>query len=381
VSRPVTGRLIWTGAGYSARFGNRGKLIPLGTDDKRVALPKMAALARDPAALEAAGHTPPPDHETFTEAARRLVAVQVANGIPSAPARLSRIERWAIPHLGHLPVTKVRPGHVTALLEYVAGLGRSSTTLSHMRGDLIFVFGRLIKEETEGLTRNPARGELVDTPPGVDDERPRTILRDEEFVALVDAPTTPPQLRLMAIASRAVGGMRTSDLRAWQWSHLDTPAAGGTWGWADVPRPKTNRKPTGGAARRGATTHRLERLELPATVALELETWWKASGCPVDGPVFRMPPARKSYAADLRAALLAAGVDRHELHHDTERTRRVDFHSFRRAWATAIGAAGLNAQTAMLVTGHKQMSTHMRYQRPEAMAVPASAIPTWGCEK
>lgn len=367
------GRLIWTGAGYSVRFGNRGKLIPLGTDDKRVANARRAKLATDPDARAAAGLTPPTATETFAEAARRLVQVQLDAGVPSAPARASRLERWAIPELGTKLVTEVRPGHCTSVLDRVAALGRSSTTITHMRGDLIYVFGRLLKEEA--ITRNPARGELVDTPPGVDDPRPRVILRDEEFATLVNAPTTPAQLRMMAIASRAVGGMRTSDLRAWQWAHLDTT----TWGWADVPRPKTDRKAA--RARAPGAPHlgyRLERLELSPLAGAELATWWEAAGRPAAGPVFRFPPARKSFAADLRAALLAAGVDRHDLHHDTDRTRRVDFHSFRRAWATAIGAQGLNAQTAMLATGHKQMSTHMRYQRPEVIAVPSGAVPTWG---
>jgi len=367
--RPRTGTLIWTGSGYSVRFGSRGKLIPLHTDDKRIAKARQAALARDPAA----GATPLPATETFAEAARRLVAVQIEAGIPSAPDRLSRLERWAIPEIGDMPVTAVRPGHVSGVLEAVAARGKSSTTLAHMRGDMIYVFGRLLKEET--VTRNPAQGELVDTPPGVDDERPRAVLRDEEFAALVEHPTTPPQLRMMAIVSRAVGGMRTSDLRAWTWGHVDTT----TWGWADVPRPKTAKRARAINGPR-APQYRLERLELPPRVAAELRGWWEASGRPQGDttPVFRMPPCRKSYAADLRAALLAAGVDRHELHHNTDRTKRVDFHSFRRAWSTAIGKAGLPAQMAMKVTGHRQMSTHLRYVQPEVLSVPAAAVPTWG---
>lgn len=364
--RPRTGQLIWTGSAYSARFGREGKLIPLHTDDKRLARAALTRLLNDPAA-----EAPAPEGETFQAAAERLVKVQLDADVPSAPARISRLRRWAFPIIGTMPVGKVKPGHCTSVLEHVAGLGRSSTTIGHMRGDLIFVFGRLLKEEA--VTRNPARGELVDTPPGTDDPRPRVLLRDEEFATLVNAPTTPAQLRMMAIVSRAFGGMRTSDLRAWMWEHVDTT----TWGWADVPRPKTDKK-----SRRktppGVREYLLERLELPPPVAAELGLWHAAAGHPTSGPVFTFPPSRKSYAADLRAALAAAGVDRHELHHHTERTKRVDFHSFRRAWSTAIGAAGLNAQMAMKVTGHRQMSTHMRYVRPEVLQVPASAIPAWG---
>jgi integrase len=366
--RKRTGTLVWTGKAFSVRFAN-GPLIPLHTDDKRIAQARRRALANDPSA-----GAPTSAVETFEEAARRHVAVQLEAGVPSAPARKSRLERWAFPIIGKLLVTAVRPGHITSVLEHVASLGKSSTTLAHMRGDMIYVFGRLLKEEV--VTRNPARGDLVDTPPGVDDERKRTILRDDEFAALVEAPTTPPQLRMMAIVSRAFGGMRTSDLRAWNWQHVDLPP-GGAWEWADVPRPKTAKR--GGAKRgpRGAS-HALERLALPPAVAAELATWWLAQGRPSEGPVFTFPPSRKSFAADLRAALLAAGIDRHELHHDTERTRRVDFHSFRRAYVTAIARAGLNAQTAMKAAGHRQMSTHMLYAVPELIEVPAAALPTWG---
>lgn len=348
-----TGTLIWTGKQWSGRLTRTSKLIPLHTDDKRVARARLSDLANDPSATAPTGAV-----ETFEEAARRVVAVQLDAGVPSAPARQSRLERWAFPLIGAMLVTAVRPGHITGVLEHVRDLGKSSTTLAHMRGDLIYVFGRLLKEEA--VTRNPARGELVDTPVGTDDGRKRTILRDEEFAALVNAPTTPAQLRMMAIVSRAFGGMRTSDLRAWTWAHVDLVA-----GWADVPRPKTAKAARRTARGAAAQAYALERLALPAPVAAELETWWVAAGRPVAGSVFRFPAAIKSFAADLRVALLAAGVDRHELHHDTERSRRVDFHSFRRAWATAIAGAGLNAQSAMQLTGHRQMSTHMLYVVPE----------------
>lgn len=361
--RKRTGTLIWTGKQWSVRFAG-GKSIPLETNDKRVAKARQRALASDPTTTAPTTHI-----ETFEEAAR--IRLERATGSRHVTTeRESRLRRWAFPLIGKMLVTEIKPGHITSVLEHVAGLGRSSTTLTHMRGDLIWVLGRLVKEEI--LTRNPARGELVDTPAGTDDLRPRVLLRDEEFVAFVEAPTTPPQLRMMAIVSRAFGGMRTSDLRAWAWEHVDL--ASGAWEYADVPRPKTSKKRK---RQPGEPAYVLERLALPPLVAAEVRAWWEAAGRPAEGPVFAFPPARKSFAADLRAALLAAGVDRRELHHDTDRTKRVDFHSFRRAWSTAIGAAGLNAQTAMKVTGHRQLSTHMRYVRPEVIGIPSAAIPIW----
>jgi hypothetical protein len=42
-----------------------------------------------------------------------------------------------------------------------------------------------------------------------------------------------------------------------------------------------------------------------------------------------------------------AGVDRHELHHETEWSLPVDFHSCRRVFATALAEAGVEPRMAM----------------------------------
>ncbi|HKO46478.1 MAG TPA: tyrosine-type recombinase/integrase [Polyangiaceae bacterium] len=52
---------------------------------------------------------------------------------------------------------------------------------------------------------------------------------------------------------------------------------------------------------------------------------------------------------------------RNAIQTDTPRSRRADFHSFRRAFNTALGAAGVNVQQAMALAGHKDTRTHMSY--------------------
>jgi hypothetical protein len=142
--------------------------------------------------------------------------------------------------------------------------------------------------------------------------------------------------------------------------------------YADVPRPKTEHIAEDDAGE-GAPPR--ERLALPGDVADVLRGWWHATGCRVDGPVF--PEQRHSYARELRSALRRAGVVRVELHKPTDKTLPVDFHSFRRAFVTAIGKAGLNAQTAMRLTGHTTMATHMRYNRPDILSIPEVAVPSF----
>ncbi len=350
MARKRTGTLVWTGKQWSARF-SAGPLIPLQVTDKRIARARMAELARG-------GAAPTTPIETFESAARRIVAQLETDGMVTADERLSRLERWAFPALGSMLVDQIKPGNVTSLLEDVASYGKSRQTIIHLRNDLSKIFAELVRDEV--LPRNPAKAELIRTPRVARDDRPRTLLTDDEFAALVSAPTTPVQLAMMAIASRGFGGMRTSDLHAWTWTDVDLVG----WAYADVPRPKTER---------GATGHQRERIELPPNVAGALRVWWEKHGRPTKGPVF--PQQRHSYARPLRSALRAAGVTRPELHKPSETSKPVDFHSFRRAFVTAVGAAGLNAQTAMRLTGHRTMATHMRYNLPETLQIPQAAVP------
>jgi integrase len=53
------------------------------------------------------------------------------------------------------------------------------------------------------------------------DERRRLVLTDEEFDALMASDAMSAELAAMAFTSRTFGGMRTSDLHAWDWKHDD----------------------------------------------------------------------------------------------------------------------------------------------------------------
>jgi integrase len=362
--RKRTGSLIWTGKQWSARVAG-GALVPLLVSDKRVARARLRELVEK-------GSAPTAPIETLEAAARRIVAALDADGMVTADERLSRLERFAFPTLGTLLVTEVKPGLISALLEDVASKGKSRQTIIHLRNDLGKVFAELIRDEV--LVNNPAKAERVRTPRVAKDPRKRALLTDTEFLKVVQAPTTREQVRVMATCSRGFGGMRTSDLHEWRWTDVDLVG----WVHSDIPRPKTEHSE--------AVAPR-ERIAIPSEVLDVLHAWWVGQGSPSVGPVFPLPsrrprktPGRRqrlvpSYARELRAALLAAGVDRHELHHPTATTKPVDFHSFRRAFVTAVGAAGLNAQTAMRLTGHRSMATHMRYNLPDLLTIPDAAVP------
>jgi hypothetical protein len=118
-----------------------------------------------------------------------------------------------------------------------------------------------------------------------------------------------------------------------------------------------------------------------------LRAWWEGKGCPSWGPVFPVARGQRtgeargksSYALRVRRAFLKAGATRHELHHDTPTSRKLNFHSTgRRAFSTALAKSGVNEQTAMALTHHADSRVHNRYVGELAREVPASALPSLG---
>ena len=133
--------------------------------------------------------------------------------------------------------------------------------------------------------------------------------------------------------------------------------------------------------------------EIPIAVRPFIKAWWEEHGSPESGPVFpvrrgkRLAESRtakplfkktskQSYAEKLREQLWLAGIRRHELHNETTTTLPVDFHSTRRAYATALARAGVNEQTAMKLTGHSDSKVLQRYlESLEVKALLAAAAP------
>ena len=109
-----------------------------------------------------------------------------------------------------------------------------------------------------------------------------------------------------------------------------------------------------------------------------------------------------SFADRLRRNLMLAGVKRHDcerpdvratedtpccrefasdpLYHATEWSLPVDFHSFRRAFSTALAEAGINSQQAMKLAGHADARAHARYiiEAETPRRIPEAALPLLG---
>jgi hypothetical protein len=84
----------------------------------------------------------------------------------------------------------------------------------------------------------------------------------------------------------------------------------------------------------------------------------------------RLPPVT---GGDSRPALNPADP----FYFDTPVSRRVNFHSMRRAYGRALSAANVDMQTAMTLTSHADTKVHMGYVREleAAKPVPAAALP------
>lgn len=364
--RPRSGELYRSRGRWFARVTVRTegaahrKRVDLNTEVVAVARAKLARLL--------AGDSEATSDETFEQAARRTCA---AATIVTAAERLSRLSRYAFPILGDVPAVRVKAPLVSSVLlaAAVGGLGRSA--VKHLLDDMAAVFVALWREDAIAAAAIPTRKVLI-PPEAKADGRPRVVLTDEEIERFLAWPELPLWLRCMCLASRTLGGMRTSDLHRWDWVQVDTEG----WAWAEVPRPKT----------KSAT-----RLVPPDVLVPVLRAWWIASGRPTHGPVFprRAGPAKgrahgkRSHVRELRRALWEAGVRRGEtretdpLQTDTATTRRLDFHGFRRAFATGLARAGVNVQTAMALAGHRSPQTHQRYVRlVETLEAPAAALPS-----
>ena len=94
-------------------------------------------------------------------------------------------------------------------------------------------------------------------------------------------------------------------------------------------------------------------------------------------PELRVTAGGTSYAQRLRRELWRMGIRDHAIHNDTPTSKRVDWHSFRRAFATSLAEAGVNEQRAMRLAAHSDSKVHARYvQETQAMqTIPDAAVP------
>ncbi len=266
--------------------------------------------------------------------------------------------------------------------------------MTHVRGVIHRLFDAAWRAEI--IESNPVS--RVRTPRVREVRKERVILTDSEFEQLIACAEVDLELRMASTVARCEGGMRTGDLLRWDWAMIDRAA----FAECVIPRSKTGTP---------------QVLAIPPSLSPVLRAWWAQAGYPDAGAVF---PARRgkragdfkrangyTFAKRLRAALFRAGVWRLEpevpntspgtrtdlgcaargtklapnpsdpLYFETAVTRPVDFHSFRRAFNTALAEAGINVQTAMALAAHSDARTHMRYVMKTTVmrTIPEAVLP------
>jgi integrase len=408
MARKRTGSLYWTKSGWRARLTldvddvELRRSFDLETTDKRVAKIKLKRLLEQPDAGPGELATEAKRSETFEQAADRIIK---ASGIRSATMRLGRLRKHAYPAFGQKPVEAVTASDVEEMLDTIAADGGSRQGCVHLRNDVSAVLGELWRLEV--VPTNVAKKARIPKTAKVD-RRERTVLTDGELLTYIawEHPLEHEQdsvreRQTMACVSRVFGGVRLGDLRALGWELFDTVEGAFAWGWA--PRQKTERP---------------QQLEVPAVLRPILRDWWERAGRPSTGPVFpirrgeRAGKARDHHdspAEALRRDLRRAfGIDERvhvqakvkhgrkwawrqmreptpretELLEDTKFTRRVDFHSFRRAFKQALADAGVELTQALALSGASDVKAHLRYltNTSKMRHVPDAALPNFGME-
>jgi len=371
-------------------------LYSLGTTDKALARRKLAklvaAIERGEDVTDVASVVGAP--ERVRDYADGWLATRSAQGVGMVQKERRTLEMYAFDAIGRLPLCDVRPSHVRSILDEAAAKGLRRATVAEIRGVLHRLFRAAV--EVELVEHNPATP--VRTPKLREVRKERCILTDDEFLRFVACSDVGLEIRMLSLVARCEGGMRTGDLHTWDWTMIDRVHFAECF----IPRAKTKMP---------------QALAIPDVLAPFVRAWWERAGKPESGPVFpvcigdragQVKSASNSYAKRLRRDLFHAGVyrmtpimvpatskgtrtdrgktangtkpapnPRDPLYFATATTLPVDFHSFRRAFASALAEAGVNVQHAMHLSSHSDPRVHARYVMNTAAMrqIPAAAVP------
>ncbi len=401
MTKKPTGYLYWRKSGWRARIKMEvdGEWIrqtfDLKTDNKAAARVKLKRLLEQHAPSE----TEAVRVETFREAAERVVD---ASSIGTKEARLTRLRSHVFGCIGNIPVDKLRAADVSEVLKSAADCGQSKQSIQHLRNDISSVLSELWRDEM--IAENVASKARIPKSAKVD-TRERAVLSDEELIVYLGWEHPAKAYRVatlerqtMACVSRMFGGLRLGDIRTIRWEAFDIDGGNFPTGWA--PRRKTKRP---------------QLLEVPEMLRPILRDWWERAGRPAEGLMFpvrkgatagqerkpsspakalrrdlaramglqvpvRTPIKRRNGRDDVRVTWAEGrkpNPRERELLEETEFTRPVDFHSFRRAFKQALADAGVELTQAMALSGATDVKAHQRYlaNTSKMRQLPAAALP------
>jgi site-specific recombinase XerD len=216
--------------------------------------------------------------ESFEQAATRVQEIR-SKTIANTRTEGSYLRAHVNPVIGRIPVAEVSKADVMSLLEAVRDKGLSAQTILHVRNTIAAVFKHLKREGVVEVLPVPAAEDLPEPLPEAVDERPKAVLSGDEllvYLAYTD-PREPEMYRgavrerqMMALLSRCVGGMRTSEIQGLTWARAR--ADSGAFDALEVIRYKTRRK----AAKQGSKAVARQLYPLGDTVLPAFLRYWHA---------------------------------------------------------------------------------------------------------
>ena len=335
----------------------------LNTTDEATAIELLAEINEHPP-VPASASVASSGPRRWRAYADEWLASRRRRGVAQVDSEKGWLQNHINPVLGDPLLADIRPIHIRAVLDACVEKGLRRETIVHIRGVLRSVLEQAF--DAEIIRENPLA--RVKMPRIRETKKERVILTDDEIEQYLACDSVDEELQLICLVARAQGGMRTRDVNSWDWSMIDRAGFGSCF----VPRTKTGTP---------------QRLAIPAGLQTRLVRRWVKAGRPTDGPVFAVRRGERkgefkrtrgvSYAKALRRDLARAGIDRAEVFAETATTRPADFHSFRRAFSTALAEAGVDTRLAMALTGHEDPRVHERYvMKSRSMrAIPPAALP------
>ena len=402
--RPRTGTLIQskrTGL-WSARITRSPKdrpVIPLHTKSKKEAKEQLARLLADTPAIHEAQGRPEP----FEVVARRVVDEKKRLGKVSMGDRISRLERYVFPWIGAKLITDIESQDVARMLDAARDKGLGKESLAHLRCDVSSTLkaARRYDKRVQVVTADVTLPDLSKVKQA-QAARIREVLTDAELFRYLSWIHPDERQRgavlerqMMSLVSRCWGGLRTSDLHALTWPMMNAP----DFLVGQAPSEKTGT---------------VRRIEIPAMLRPFLRDWWERAGKPREGLLFairrgeRAGEARQhsshaqAFRRDLRRCFGIEAPKRVErvrkngrpgvwlkwkqvreptdreraLLEGTERSRAVDFHSWRRGFVQAAENAGLPGQQGRQLSGHGTETAFNRYaQSTRTLVIPKAVLP------
>ncbi|HEY4117030.1 MAG TPA: tyrosine-type recombinase/integrase [Byssovorax sp.] len=297
---------------------------------------------------------PPTEGETFEAWAERWCKSREAKGHTTVADDRGRLRKWITPAFTGKPMTTITRDDVEALVEALDGRIVSGELAWRSARNVWALVSKAFSDACAAkdrslrtLRENPALGVR---PPDRGEDKAKAYLFPSEFLALMSCAAIPvPWRRVYAISTYLYS--RAAEVRGLAWEDVDLDH-GLVLIHRTIDDDGVVSSTKGMAARRFA----IEPTLLPM-----LRRMYTAAGGV--GSVVPHMPTEKHLAPMLRRHLLAAGVNRAELHANDRTRKRLRFHDLRATGLTWLAIRGDGPLQIKQRAGHKAFTTTEGYIR------------------